>query len=206
MRPGLLSCLLLCCLLSAARAADAPPPSGSAKQNLCLQDPVCRQHSTNAKELSKSGKLAAAIDEYTAAYAEVQIPVFLYNIGRLHQRLGNQEQAAAHYRRYIAAAMDDDPAQIARAQDYLKQVEAPPPPPSPPPQPTAAAPPPPSPAPTPAVEKTPIYKKWWFWTIAGAVVAGTAVGVGLGVTRGGGTPPPKDVPIPDGVAIISLTF
>lgn len=82
MRLGFLSCLLLLCLSGAAHAADTPPPSRPSNQNLCLQNETCRQHSLDAKELSKAGKLAAAIDEYTAAYAEVQIPVFLYCIRR----------------------------------------------------------------------------------------------------------------------------
>ncbi len=28
---------------------------------------------------------------------------------------------------------------------------------------------------------TPVYKKWWLWTVVGVAVAGAAVGIGLGV-------------------------
>ena len=36
----------------------------------------------------------------------------------------------------------------------------------------------------------PIYKKGWFWgaVVGGVVVAGVAVGLGVGLTRGGGAP------------------
>ena len=34
------------------------------------------------------------------------------------------------------------------------------------------------------VSETPIYKKWWLWTIVGVVAAGAGVGVGLGVHYG----------------------
>jgi tetratricopeptide (TPR) repeat protein len=34
-------------------------------------------------------------------------------------------------------------------------------------------------------ERTPVYKKWWFWTaIGGVVVVGVGVGLGVGLTRG----------------------
>jgi hypothetical protein len=33
------------------------------------------------------------------------------------------------------------------------------------------------------VSKTPAYKQWWPWTILGVVVAGTAVGLGVGLTQ-----------------------
>jgi len=33
--------------------------------------------------------------------------------------------------------------------------------------------------------RRPVYKRWWFWTITGVVVAGAAVGVGVGLTQTG---------------------
>jgi hypothetical protein len=41
-----------------------------------------------------------------------------------------------------------------------------------------------------ASEKTPVYKKWWLWTIVGVVVVGVAVGAGVGATAGGSNSPP----------------
>lgn len=37
-------------------------------------------------------------------------------------------------------------------------------------------------------EKTPVYKKWWLWTVVGVAAAGVAVGVGVGLTAQSGPP------------------
>ena len=45
---------------------------------------------------------------------------------------------------------------------------------------------------------TPLYKKWWFWTIIGAVAAGATAGIVVGVTQSGGdTPPTPPTPTVD---------
>ena len=44
-------------------------------------------------------------------------------------------------------------------------------------------------------ERTPIHRRWWFWTLLGAVVVGTGLGVGLGVGLNSGDP---DVVLPSG--------
>jgi hypothetical protein len=50
-------------------------------------------------------------------------------------------------------------------------------------------PPPEPPPPPPPVARTPLYRKWWFLTAAGAIVAGVvAIGVGVGATRPSGCP------------------
>jgi hypothetical protein len=33
---------------------------------------------------------------------------------------------------------------------------------------------------------TPVYKKWWLWTVVGVAVVGAAVGIGVGVTESKG--------------------
>lgn len=161
--------LTLLVLLSASvTTAYAQTPNPTVKQNLCLQDDRCRQHSMSAKELSKSGDLPAAIGEYEAAYREVQLPVFLYNIGRLHQRLGNPSQATEYYRRFLDAALDEDPEQRARAKQYLSQLSA---------VPAAAVPVAAVTAAQAPAAKKPIYKQWWLWTLTGVVVAGATAGI-----------------------------
>lgn len=64
----------------------------------------------------------------------------------------------------------------------------------------AAAEPPPGPAPGALATSgaasrgdrgTPVYKKWWLWTIVGVVVVGAAVGIGVGVAESGSASPPR---------------
>lgn len=38
--------------------------------------------------------------------------------------------------------------------------------------------------------KTPVYKKWWLWTIVGVVVVGATVGAAVGATASSAPPPP----------------
>jgi hypothetical protein len=38
--------------------------------------------------------------------------------------------------------------------------------------------------------KTPVYKKWWLWTVVGVVVVGAAVGAAVGATASSGPAPP----------------
>lgn len=57
------------------------------------------------------------------------------------------------------------------------------------PQPVPAPPPPPPPAPPPA---RPIWKRWWVWTVAGAVVAGSVAAL---AARGGGGQDYPECPI-----------
>jgi len=42
---------------------------------------------------------------------------------------------------------------------------------------------------------TPLYKKWWFWTVVGVVVAGTATGLGVGFGYGITPREPSGVPV-----------
>ncbi len=56
----------------------------------------------------------------------------------------------------------------------------------------AAAPKPPS--------STPVYKRWWFWTLVGVAAAGAGVGLGLGLTAG------DDPHLPEGPPFKYSTF
>jgi hypothetical protein len=52
-----------------------------------------------------------------------------------------------------------------------------------------------APSESPAQERaTPVYKRWWLWTVVGVAVVGIGLGVGLGLglsSQGGGNPPPS---------------
>jgi hypothetical protein len=43
----------------------------------------------------------------------------------------------------------------------------------------------------PEVKKTPVYKKWWLWTIVGVAVVGVGLGLGLGLGLSGGPSAPS---------------
>jgi hypothetical protein len=43
----------------------------------------------------------------------------------------------------------------------------------------------------PPTKSTPVYKKWWFWTIIGAVAVGAGVGIYFGARSSGPTAMPE---------------
>lgn len=124
--------------------------------------------------------------------------MFLYNLGQSYRLANDAEQALYFYRAYLRTAPDS--ANRAEVEERIaaleKETAARPtsPTPSPPslntnPTPQAPAQGTPEPTVSPATATTattrpqhkPVYKQWWFWTIGGAVVAGGAVGLGVGL-------------------------
>jgi tetratricopeptide (TPR) repeat protein len=136
-----------------------------------------------------------AIDEFQAAYRLRPEPVLLYNLGQAYRLAEDTEQALYFYRAYLrndpqAANRADVEARIAVLEATLEQKRAAAKPaPTPVPAPAALA-----PAPTPTVAasaatghvadraQTPLYRRWWLWTIVGVVAVGAGVGVAVGVT------------------------
>ena len=121
----------------------------------------------------------AALADYEQAFETRPLPGFLFNIGQCHRQLHHWERAGFFYRAYL----EKQPAARNRAlvesllvevdeQARLQAVVRP--------EPVVVVPPPPAPPPPPA--KPPVYRRWYFWTaIGGAVVAGTAIGLGVGL-------------------------
>jgi hypothetical protein len=170
-----------------------------------------RHHFDEATAAYNIGDFARATVEYREAYRLVHDPVLLYDAAQAC-RLGNDpSQALFLYRSYLralpsAANRSQVEERIAALEKQLmaqpanpeptpkppiKQEELPKPPPPPPqmnvnPVPTATG----SIAAkiTERHSRTPVYKKWWLWTIVGVVAAGAAVGIGLGVTSSSSTP------------------
>lgn len=208
----------LCLLVPVVHAQPAPPIAANSDEDSCTRDPECDRHYTQARTLSKVGKLAEAIKEYEAAYAIQPVPTLFYNLARLHHKLGHLEDAKRHYERYLQASLPSDVELRHKAEDYLKQLATvslsrplePPAPqvsvtqpasPAANPQPAAQA---PSPQPTPAAltpaappekspdttaAKAPIYKKWWLWTLVGAAAVGVTAAVAGGVVASQNGPP-----------------
>lgn len=139
-----------------------------------------------------------ALESFKRAYVAFEDPVFLFNIAQCHRQLGNRDDAIKFYRSYLrnqpdAPNRDEVNATIARLEGEIAEqkrrdrqaaeaAKAAAPPPA-----TAALAPTPTtttlvataPAPT---HRTPVYKKWWLWTIVGVVAAGAAAGIAVGLT------------------------
>jgi tetratricopeptide (TPR) repeat protein len=186
---GLVVCVVLILLSSLAHATD----KAKARElyRVGTQD-------YNLAEYDK------ALDAFKEAYRNYEDPIFLFNIGQCHRQLGHKQDAVGFYRAYLRNAPDApnraevngliEKLEAAIAQEEAAKRTAP----------TVAAPPAPPPvvqhpveqpvtpsltvteaAPPPAKvsTKTPVYKRWWVWTIVGVVVAGAAVGTAVAVTQ-----------------------
>jgi tetratricopeptide (TPR) repeat protein len=134
-----------------------------------------------------------ALEAFKRAYLDYEDPAFLYNIAQCYRQLGDKENALKFYRSFLrklpdAPNREEVTGTIATLDAALAAEKATAPPPrvvpSPATQdfarpttvtesPVATAPPP---------KQTPVYKKWWLWTIVGVVAAGAATGVAVGVT------------------------
>jgi tetratricopeptide (TPR) repeat protein len=182
---GLLAALALCCLTARAQAADP-------------DQEAAREHHRAADTAFKAGRYDEAYREWEEGYRLSSRPLFLLNMAHADRKRGDLRGARALYKRYLV--MEPQTKLRAEVEEVLAQIEealaaedaA---------TPTAAAavePPaalPPSAAalavepepeigpnlvahsgPAPAA-RPPFYKKWWFWTGAGAAVV-------LGVVTG----------------------
>jgi tetratricopeptide (TPR) repeat protein len=155
-----------------------------------------RQAFTEGRQHFDLGEYKEALASFKEAYRDFEDPTFLFNIAQCHRQLGDKEQAVRMYRTYVSKRPDAPNAEevrrtIATLQEAidkerasraspptgtLSPSEAPPTETAPPAATTPAAPSAPE-----AEHHTPIYKKWWLWTIVGVVVVGAAVGTGVGI-------------------------
>ena len=142
-----------------------------------------RERYTAAQKLFDQARYEEAVAEFQKSYELSRYPAILHKIALSYDQLGNLDQAIDYYQRYL----DADPkserrsgieARIAKLEE-LKEQKQPPPAPTPPAAtvvPTATA-----VTAAPAPRRTPVYKKWWLWTIVGVAAAGLAVGLGVGL-------------------------
>jgi iron complex outermembrane receptor protein len=179
--------LVVAILLSAV--AFAKPPADPKAQE-------AREHFKSGMAHFNLQEYKDAIPDFEAAYRLVPDAVFLYNLAQAHRLAENPERALYFYRAYLRASPDapnrgEVDGRIATLEKLLAEKQNLQKPPD-----SALAPgekPEATPANTTTVaveqpapeKKTPIYKKWWLWTIVGVVVAGTAVGLGVGLTQHG---------------------
>jgi hypothetical protein len=164
---------------------------------------VARSHFVAGEAAFRAGNYEIALIEFQTGYALVPRPEFLLDLGNTLRKLNRLSAAREKYEAYLQAVPDSPHA--ARVREVLDQlraqgVESPEAPRDTPP-PTAS---PPTPTPTTAPtttttatatttasrpERTPVYKRWWLWTIVGVVVAGGAVTAAVLLTRNSGFDP-----------------
>lgn len=169
--------LLACCLLlvTVRGAAADDPALRSAKR-----------HFERGEKLYALTKFSEALDEYQLAFDAKPIADFLFNIGQCYRNLGDYDSAIFSYKKYLRSAPDAP--NHDQVEQLITELEAkrdrsdtrrlglgrP-----------RAAPPAEAPASEPA---RPVYKRWWFWTGVGVVVAGAAGVAVYELTPAGGPP------------------
>jgi tetratricopeptide (TPR) repeat protein len=92
----LLSVILLLSLVAQAKKDD-------------LVITAARQHFELGRALFKGGRYAQALKEFESGYQLVPKPQFLLNMGQAHRHLGEFDEAAKMYERFLQEAPPDDP-------------------------------------------------------------------------------------------------
>ena len=147
----------------------------------------------------EQGRYQDSILALQNAYELQPLPRLLCNIGQAYRKLGNHRAAVAQCDLCLKSDPEIDPTYRAEVESYIAERRQ-----------AWAAKSRQGAAETPTVgtqgrsmdkgavtppcanptEQTPVYKKWWLWTIVGLVVAGGAVGLGVGLTQRQAAPLP----------------
>jgi tetratricopeptide (TPR) repeat protein len=170
-----------------------------------------KEHYQNATAAFAVGDFLEAAEEYQKAFKLKPDAALLYNAAQAFRLAGKHEKAMILYRNYLQLYPKESnraevQAQIAKLKEAVAAAERAttnPPTgavtpkqepitrPEPKPEPVVAPQPEPKPEPvvarTDAQGRTPVYKKWWLWTIVGVVVVGAAVGTAVALTVPSGT-------------------
>ena len=192
---------LLVALVLTAGAAPARAQTAKA---------TATEHLVRGSRLYEQGHYDEAIAELKGGYAIDPRPDFFYALGQAERKRGDCKAAIGWYQRYVDSGpstqrtvatlvqIDRCKQELATAvpstvtprppvEQQAPPVVAEPAPPPPPPAATATS--EPAPVAAPARDSgsrgtTPIYKRWWLWTIVAVVVAGgVGLGVGLALTQ-----------------------
>lgn len=154
--------IVLALLLLAAPAFAESPAEVEAKQ-----------HFMTGQKHFDAARWADALSEFSQSYQLSKYPALVYKMALCQDQLGKLAEAQALYEKYLA----EDPQTPRRPgiKERIGKIK----------EQLAIR---PAVVVVPVVEpprRTPVYKKWWLWTIVGVVVAGGAVGVAVGVTQTG---------------------
>jgi tetratricopeptide (TPR) repeat protein len=197
---------LIAPLLCLALPLLSPRGAVAAAATAAAGDKASRELFQRAEKSFNLGRFPEALADYQAAYEAKPLPAFLFNIAQCYRNMQSFERARFFFRRYLALdpkttnrrLVEDLISEMTRELDKQEKAEkigkpdqgddqAPAPvalaaPAVAPPVPLPPAPPPPTPAlaldrqAAPEEEPHPIYKRWWFWAGAGAIVAAGVVG------------------------------
>lgn len=202
--------LTLVAVMASVVLAAVGAPRALASGNDASRVRDARAHYEQAVAHYNLDEFPQALAEFREAYRLKPDPSFLFNIAQCHRKLGDVDAALDFYRKYLRSLPEaTNRADVERLIAELRAKQASPSPPAPaaesapppvvapPPAPVAPVPPAAAPAPAatsdalvvtaPPPAAAPVYKRWWFWTAVGVVLAGAAVGA-YAATRPGPQP------------------
>jgi tetratricopeptide (TPR) repeat protein len=131
--------------------------SAWATSDLCRVDPACSQWDDRGRQHFTSKEYAKALDDWQQALALQPEPRLILNVGRCHHWLGQYDAARQAYKQYQERNPSPEPDDRARLERYIQETEA-------------------AQRAQEMARGTPVYKKWWFWTVIGVTAAGIVVG------------------------------
>jgi tetratricopeptide (TPR) repeat protein len=174
--------VLLAAMMFLGLALDVSPAAAQSSA-----DEEARVHFEAGRVAFSRGRYESALASFQEAYELSQRPALLYNIGTTYDRLRRDREAIEAFEQFLELAPESDLVPEVQERVRILRENARP---DLSPEGVASASgegdaPPPNPS-----ERQPVTRKWWFWTIIGAVVVGAAVGIGVGVAGGGGTQGP----------------
>ncbi|MGO8997536.1 MAG: tetratricopeptide repeat protein [Polyangiaceae bacterium] len=158
----------------ASSLAYADPPKLTPEQTLAAQQ--AHQHAARAHELYQQGSYHEAITELeTALKLDPNGKDLVFNLGVVHEKLGDIEDALRYFQRY--EGMDLDAQERAKADTYLKRLQGA--------RKEVEKPPEPIPVPVvvPPVQLPPEHYGRFDWLTASAAVIGVA-GLAMGTAYG----------------------
>jgi tetratricopeptide (TPR) repeat protein len=201
--------------------AAEPAPAGAT-----VSREQWKQLVNEGNALYQVGRFREALERYERAHVARPTPSTLYNIGQCHRELGQYDRALRSFAGYLVLApaapnRADVEALMAELEGLLKSSPSAKPAvpsspsslssPSSPPAPSAGAPSPvvppaatpaaasllPGPAAEPApASARPWYRRWYVWTVVGAVVLGGVVAGAVAGSRPAYSPPPGSLDRP----------
>ena len=96
---------------------------GSVSPALAQDDAeAAKAHYSKGTRLYEVGDYRQALDEFKAAHLTKPDPAFLYNIAQCHRQLGDLEQAATPYKRYLTTS--PNAANHAEVEKRVAEIEA----------------------------------------------------------------------------------